>query len=97
MTDHAASANARAPSALRISLIVFAGAVALYWAVYWIALAASPLGRDVDFDDDGNVSLVEALDGATIRSQQIVIEGKQCVDYSAPKTGTRWRLECKHP
>jgi hypothetical protein len=67
----------------------------LYWAAYWVAISVSPLGYDIDFNNDGNVSLLEALDGASIRSMKVVVDGRQCVDYFEPKTGGQWRMICE--
>jgi hypothetical protein len=78
-----------------VTLGTCAGVVVLYWVIYWAAIAVSPLGKDVDFNGDGNVSLIEALDGATIRSKKVVIDGRHCVDYFEPKTGGQWRVVCE--
>jgi hypothetical protein len=44
---------------------------------------------------DGNISLLEAIDGATIRSKSVVVNGRRCIDYFEPKTGGQWRLVCE--
>ena len=97
MSDTSAKVEHRMPGFVWMGLILVLAAVSLYWAAYWIALAASPLGYDVDFNNDGNVSLLEAFDGATIHSKKVVIDGRSCVDYFEPKTGSQWRLICDRP
>ena len=69
-------------------------AVAGYWLLYWSALAGSPLGRDIDFDGDGNVSLMEALDAGALHTVMVAVEGKQCTEYLAPKDARTWRVIC---
>ena len=93
MTEHRAPTYHRKFSLAAVGIV--AGVVLLYWVVYWIAIAVSPLGRDIDFNADGNISLLEAIDGATIRSKSVVVDGRRCIDYLEPKTGSQWRLVCE--
>jgi hypothetical protein len=69
-------------------------AVAGYWLLYWSSLAASPLGRDIDFDGDGNISLMEALDADALQTIVVTQRGQRCTEYLAPKDGRTWRIVC---
>ena len=83
------------PRVGRVALLLVIGAIAIYWVAFWLALARSPLGSDIDFNGDGNISLLEALDGMRLPSREVVVDGRRCVDYFEPKTGSQWRLMCE--
>jgi hypothetical protein len=68
--------------------------ITVYWALYWAALAISPIGDDIDFDGDGYISLMEALDGAELQTRAAVVQGKHCVEYITPRDGRTWRRIC---
>ena len=68
--------------------------VAAYWLLYWGALAASPMGRDIDFNGDGNISLTEALDAEALHTISVSVNGQQCIEYLAPKDARTWRVIC---
>ena len=91
-TASKALARIRKPIPFGKTALVLLG-VAGYWLLYWSALEASPLGRDLDFDGDGNISLLEALDGAELHSIKVVVDGHVCTEYFAPKTGSTWRVK----
>jgi hypothetical protein len=69
-------------------------AVAGYWLLYWSALSSSPLGHDIDFDGDGNISLMEALDADALQTIAVAVNGRQCTEYVAPKDARTWRILC---
>jgi hypothetical protein len=95
MTEHRAPTYHREFALAAVAAV--AGVILLYWVVYWIAITVSPLSKDIDFNADGNISLLEAIEGATIRSQSVVVDGRRCIDYFEPKTGGQWRLVCERP
>lgn len=68
--------------------------IACYWLLYWLALSKSPLGRDIDFDGDGNISLMEALDAEAMKTLRVRVNGQDCIDYVEPKTGSTWKVVC---
>ncbi len=73
---------------------VIIAAVAGYWLLYWSALSNSPLGRDIDFDADGNLSLMEALDANSLHTIKVSVDGRECTEYVAPKDAQTWRVLC---
>lgn len=75
-------------------LAIVALSVAAYWLLYWSALSNSPLGKDIDFNGDGNISLMEALDAEAMKTLKAKVNGQDCIDYVEPKTGSTWRIVC---
>jgi hypothetical protein len=70
--------------------------VAAYWIAFGLLVLSAPLSlKDLDFNADGHVSLWEAIDGVTIRHQEVLVDGRKCIDYFEPKTGSQWRLMCE--
>jgi hypothetical protein len=67
---------------------------AAYWLLYWAAITASPLGRDIDFNGDGNISLMEALDAGELHTISVSVNGQQCTEYVTPKDARTWRVLC---
>ncbi|WP_348943761.1 hypothetical protein ABHF33_09625 [Chitinibacter sp. FCG-7] len=78
---------------LVLIFLVFAGVIAQ--RIYTRAIEVSPLGRDIDFNGDSQISFFEAIDGAEIKYSNIIVNGKKCKDYSEPKTGSTWRVICE--
>jgi hypothetical protein len=44
--------------------------------IYTQSIAMSPLGKDIDFNGDGEISFLEALDGSELKSSVKNVSGK---------------------
>ncbi len=51
--------------------------------------------EDLDFNGDGYVSWFEATHVSGVIEEELVIDGKECMQYSLAKDGVPFKLVCK--
>ena len=82
-------------SAGKAALIAGAVLFVFYWVAFgWLVYMAPMSYRELDLNNDGQVSFGEAEYAASFGERAIQVNGQQCTEYFAHKDGLPLKVVC---